>query len=129
MTTIGMMIGKVITDVLLVDANGWEHDGEYNDSITFVFSDGSTFWLGHNQDCCEHVWIEDIAGDLKDLSGSAVTQAELSTNESMANYGTETWSFYKIGTANGGVTIRWCGSSNGYYSESVDELWDSIKEE
>ncbi|HET8731668.1 MAG TPA: hypothetical protein VFM34_11250 [Moraxellaceae bacterium] len=98
-----------------------------DDSIGFVCSDGTEYVLEHRQDCCESVTIEDICGDLSDLIGSPILVAEEVCGETAQPAGwhpgeyTEsyTWTFYKLDTAKGGVTIRWYGESNGYYSESV----------
>ncbi len=94
---------------------------EDDERLIFTLENGDTYMLYHEQDCCESVTIEDICGDLSDLVGT-VWQAEESSNEGEdSTYGDhETWTFYKIATMKGYVTIRWYGSSNGYYSESVD---------
>lgn len=65
------------------------------------------------------VWIEDIVGDLDDLQGEPLTEAEVVTEECDVGDGHQTWSFFKFGTSKGCVTVRWCGESNGFYSECV----------
>lgn len=90
--------------------------------INFACSDGSEYALYHSQDCCEHVRIEDISGDITDLIGSPITLAEEISSEghpAPENPDSYTWTFYRLATAKGYVTIRWLGESNGYYSESV----------
>ncbi|WP_373225878.1 hypothetical protein [Enterobacter cloacae complex sp. ESBL7] len=76
----------------------------------------------HEEHCCESVWIEDITGDLGDLENSPITEAEVVTeSETSDRDGAQsiTWTFFKFGTTKGSVTVRWCGASNGYYSEIV----------
>lgn len=95
------------------------------DEMIFEMEDGAEYRMYHEQDCCESVSIEDIVGDLDDLIGSPILEAEEVTNASDtprdSGWSDEsfTWTFYKLGTIKGSVTIRWYGSSNGYYSESV----------
>lgn len=92
-----------------------------DDSLLFHMSDASIYKMYHSQDCCEYVHIEDINGDLDDLIGAPLLQAEESTSDAGSNDGdSSTWTFYKFATRKGYVTIRWYGTSNGYYSETAE---------
>ena len=101
------------------------YTNEAKDELHFVTTDGHHFIQLHFQDCCESVSLDDINGDLQDLVGSPILQAEeQSKDEDPPSRGYEpesfTWSFYKLATAKGFVELRWYGESNGYYSETVD---------
>ena len=98
-----------------------------DDEIKFVSSTGKKYRLLHWNDCCEYVTVEEIIGDLDDIVGSPILLAEevTSCNETPEgitppeNPESYTWTFYKLSTIKGSVTIRWLGESNGYYSEGV----------
>ena len=109
------LLGKTLTQVTQV--------GDYE--IRFVTNAGETYKMYHEQDCCESVEIEDIVGELQDLVGSEILVAEEVTGAAPESFRERdhesyTWTFYKFATRKGYVDIRWFGSSNGYYSESVD---------
>ena len=126
-----------------------EFDSFENEGIVFIGKE--TFYLTHDQSCCERVWIEDICGDLKDLENTPIISAKEITNKpkseellGQTNYALEkfnqrgqymheqfkefedenasassTWTFFKFRTIKGSVTVRFFGTSNGYYSESA----------
>lgn len=75
--------------------------------------------MWHEQDCCEDVRIEDICGDLDDLTGAPILRADERTSSGETDGGSHTWTFYEFATVKGSVTIRWLGESNGYYSERL----------
>ena len=113
------LIGKTLASI-----EGLE---EGSDRVEFVCGDGTRFAMYHSQDCCESVLINDITGDVGDLIGSPILAAEEASSDTAPEgfkheYEPEgqTWTFYKLATLKGYVDIRWFGSSNGWYSESVD---------
>lgn len=97
-----------------------------SDKIT-IATDRGTLTMHHYQDCCESVTVEDVVGDPSDLIGGVASIAEVRINEKDAEYDHETWTLYEIRTTKGDITIRWYGTSNGYYSESVDLEWEPMQ--
>lgn len=93
-----------------------------DDEMFMYLSDNQYVRFYHRQDCCENVYIADITGDLDDLVGEMLVEAEESSQEAVSDECSDsgTWTFYKFRTRKGSVVIRWLGESNGYYSESVD---------
>jgi hypothetical protein len=92
--------------------------------ITLETRSGETYQMSHTQDCCESVRIEEVIGEFEDIVGSPILLAEEVENIGNLEEGQMsdscTWTFYKLSTIKGSVTIRWLGESNGYYSEKVD---------
>lgn len=110
------LLGKTFVDIVEKSNTGGD------DKIIFTSSDGYTYTMYHEQDCCESVEIDDINGDLNDLLNNPILLAEESTNYNKprsSNDEESLWTFYKLGTVKGYVNIKWYGTSNGYYSMGV----------
>ena len=106
-----------------------------SERIVFRMMTGNLI-LEHQQDCCEHVAVEDLEGDAEDLVGQVLLHAEEVVNGNgkrhkgkEPDYGeSTTWTFYKFRTTGGDLWIRWLGESNGYYSERVTVTWEPLNE-
>jgi hypothetical protein len=101
------------------------------EEVCIHFADGRYVRFYHVQDCCESVQLEELDGDPKDYEGAALIRVEERTGTCAEVCGSkyadtrdyvpesETWTFYEVFTTRGSFQMRWCGISNGYYSERV----------
>jgi hypothetical protein len=111
--TISDLVGKTLTTIV-----------NTKEEIIFTTDKEYKYKMFHSQNCCEDVYVDDIVGDVNDLLNTPILYAEEVSNindppkeNSEESY---TWTFYNIRTIIGSVTIKWYGTSNGYYSEEVD---------
>ena len=115
---------SILKGLTITSIEDLEEDSEL---VVFKTSEGRRFEMYHSQDCCESVSIEDVCGDVNDLLNSPILLAEEETSdEDPIDVDKEyhdhlyCWTFYKLSTFKGDVTIRWYGESNGYYSVGVN---------
>ena len=113
-----------------------------NDIVYFVTETMVSYCMYHRQSCCERVSLEDIIGDFEDILDQPILLAEcVSSNDykelpDMAESKRDSdamisktkkvinedcipcyqWTFYKLATNKGFVTMRWFGGSNGCYA-------------
>lgn len=105
------LVGKTITKYKI------------GDDLVFTTDDGAEYNLAGDEDCCNDVSLHDVAGDFDDMLHTPILLAEETENVDLPALDTfeesHTWTFYTLRTKNGTVTIRFYGSSNGYYSEGA----------
>lgn len=105
------MVGKTLESV-----------EEFGDKIIFNFNDGTAATSEHYQGCCESVDIDHIDGDVKNIVGSPILEAEEDVDpegDPPPEYPDSwTWTHQRIRTEKGEVTFHWLGQSNGYYGET-----------
>jgi hypothetical protein len=105
-------VGKLVSDKMY-----WS----CYDSLVFLSKTGESFAMYHSQNCCESVYLAEIVGDLQDLVDTEIISATENFVATMIDcIDSRTDAFYHIRTMKGTVTLRWCGESNGYYSETAD---------
>lgn len=112
---------RIITEMnglIIASIGGLE---QYSELVTITTVCGRMFNMRHYQDCCESVTLEDFDGDI--IGGTVLSFEETTKDVS----GTEDaiddetiWTYYNLYTTEGTLNLRWCGSSNGYYSVDVD---------
>lgn len=111
--TINDLVGKTFSKVVV---------NEYKTDMMFS-NDEYWFQFYHQPECCECVSIEEIIGDLNDLIDTPILEAREDVSDvpdDLKRDDTNQWTFYNFRTIKGSVTVRWFGSSNGWYSVAVD---------
>ena len=107
--------GKTIKEI-----NGLKKGGRE----VYIRTNDGTYKLYHQQDCCEHVRVVKVIGNVNELIGEVIFAEE----DAGANdpdwykedyHDSHTWTKYVLKTENTSLEFWYLGESNGYYCESV----------
>ena len=108
--------GKIIKEI-----NGLE----INNDEVFIRTNDETYKVYHEQDCCEHVRIVKVIGNVNELIGEVIF-AEEDAGANDPDWATDynyddhhTWTKYVLKTENNSLEFWFLGESNGYYSENI----------
>lgn len=84
-------------------------------------NENETVFFSHDQSCCENVQFESTDIPFEELQGHKILSAKCRTTirETDAGDDRDTWYIFDIEGV-GTATMRWSGSSNGWYSTMVD---------
>lgn len=122
---------------------------ENSNYVTFHCENDIVFIMSHEQDCCEHVLLEEVYGDINTLINTPILDAYISCSEEVTadkhnlhpyyqdnhyeDQGdvdiAEKWTFYVFRTMQGTVTFRWYGAHNGNYSTRVDFYQEGLEDD
>ena len=119
--TFSDLLGKTLSDISILE----------NKSImVFTTNNGETYRLFNDIGCsaCERpALIEDICGQLEDLIGNPLLLAEevsicktVSKSLKRGYLSEELWTFYKLATNRGAVSIRWYNERSWSYASKVE---------
>lgn len=106
--------GKVLSSVELIEGG-----------VAFKMKDGKRFQLHGHQSHMSSVVLRDIVGDLSDLVSALIVMADVESKDNHDMIDGEdmgmTWTYYKLATKKGYVTISFRGDSlGGRYTEHAD---------
>jgi len=107
-----LLEGEILTHIDIDDSQR---------QIMLTTESGRIFKIFHAQDCCEDVLIKSTEGDWNTLKGKVIESVSLNEKEIPDDFyrtATETEITFVVNDST--VISRWIGTSNGYYSESVD---------
>jgi hypothetical protein len=108
--------GKTLTSI--------EGTSPDSDEVILVCDDETRYRMFHNQQCCEEVCLLDVCGDLNDVIGRPIELADeaksdtVDPSEKKRSYAE--WTFYRLATVKGYVTMRWFGATDSSYSLDVE---------
>ena len=122
------LLGETLKNIKKIEGENTRDtydDGDGNDGISdeivFTLKNGDKYHLYNFEGECgndQRIYIDDICGDFANLIDNPILLAEEISKE--GDCSDSTWTFYKLSTIQGSVTIRLYGESNGYYSESAE---------